>query len=127
MFAGFGEQFGVDREMAFAIARAFGGGLGMGNICGALSGAFMVLGFKFRDESDEREARYKTYDLVREFVKRFESRHGTIMCKALLDGVDLGTEIGRQEALDKELFKTVCPKYVRDAGEILNDLLGLHA
>lgn len=83
----------------------------------------MVLGFKHQNEDDERQARYKTYDLVKEFVKRFEEKHDTITCKELLGGVNLGTEKGRQEAVDRKLFTTVCPEFVRDAAEILDDLL----
>ena len=36
--------------MAFNLARAFGAGMGLGRICGAVSGAFMVLGFKYQNE-----------------------------------------------------------------------------
>ena len=97
--------------------------MGLGKMCGALSGAFMVLGLKFQDNDDEKKARYKTYDLVREFISRFESRQGTILCKDLLGGVDLGTEAGRQEAVKRKLFTTVCQKYVRDAAEILDDMM----
>jgi len=109
--------------MAFNLARAFGAGMGLGRICGAVSGAFMVLGFKYQNEDDERQARYKTYDLLKEFIKRFEKQHGTIICKELLDGVDLGTETGRQEAAERKLFTTICPEFVRDAAKILDDLL----
>jgi len=109
--------------MAITIARAFGSGMGLGKICGAVSGAFMVLGFKYQNEDDERQARYKTYDLVKEFIKRFEEQHGTITCKKLLGGVDVGTEMGRQQAADRKLFTTLCPEFVRDAAKILDDLL----
>jgi C_GCAxxG_C_C family probable redox protein len=93
--------------------------MGRGSICGALIGAFMVLGFQFQEKSDERRARYKTYDRVGEFVERFETRHGTIMCKELLGGVDLTTEAGRRQALDQKLFTTICPKLVEEAADIL--------
>jgi len=109
--------------MAFNLARAFGAGMGIGRICGAVSGAFMVLGFKYQNEDDERQARYKTYDLVKEFIKRFEEKHGATNCKDLLGGVDLSTETGRQEAVDRKLFTTVCSELVRDAAKILDDLL----
>jgi len=109
--------------MAVTIGRAFGSGMGLGKICGAVSGAFMVLGFKHQNEKDERQARYKTYDLVKEFVKRFEEKHNATNCKELLGGVDPSTEKGRQEAIDRKLFTTVCPEFVKDAAEILDDLL----
>jgi C_GCAxxG_C_C family probable redox protein len=109
--------------MAFTIGRAFGSGMGLGKICGAVSGAFMVLGFKHQNEGDERQARYKTYELVKEFIKRYEEKHGTTSCKDLLGGVDLSTDKGRQEAIDRKLFTAVCPAFVKDAAKILDDLL----
>jgi C_GCAxxG_C_C family probable redox protein len=97
--------------------------MGRGGICGVLISAFMVLGFKFQGEADERQARYKTYDFVKEFIGSFETNHGTIVCKELLGGVDLGTEAGRRQALERELFTTVCPKFVQSAADILEKML----
>ena len=122
MLAGFGESFGVNRNQAFMIARGYGAGMGTGGICGAVTGAYMILGFIVGEDEDERRARYKTYRLVSEFARRFEARRGTLLCKTLLGGVDLGTEAGQKEAREANLFGTICPGYVRDAAEILEDL-----
>lgn len=97
--------------------------MGRGSICGALISAFMVLGFKVQGETDERQARYKTYDLVKEFIERFEKNHGTIVCKELLGGVDLATEAGRQQAREGKLFTTLCPKFVQSTADILEKIL----
>jgi C_GCAxxG_C_C family probable redox protein len=109
--------------MAFTLGRAFGAGMGLGSICGAVTGSFMILGFKNQGHEDERQARYKTYDLVREFVRLFQAQNGTILCKELLRGVDLSTDSGRQQASERKLFTTLCPAIVRNAAEILEDLL----
>lgn len=122
MLAGFGERFGLRQDQAFKIARAYGAGMGTGGICGAVTGAYMILGFLVGEDEDERRARFRTYDLVGDFARRFEARRGSLVCKTLLNGVDLGTEAGRKEAVDKNLFREVCPGYVRDAGEILETL-----
>lgn len=122
MLAGCGEQFGLGRDQALKIARAFGAGIGTGELCGAVSGAYMILGFLVGDDPDERRARFKTYDLVGEFTRRFVARRGSIVCKPLLGGVDLGTDEGRKEAMDKNLFRTICPGYVQDACEILSEI-----
>ena len=122
MLAGFGESFGLTRDQAFRIARAYGAGMGTGGICGAVTGAYMILGFLVGEDEDERRARFKTYELVGEFTRRFEARRGSLVCKTLLGGVDLGTDAGRKEAMEKNLFREVCPGYARDAGEILEEL-----
>ncbi len=126
MLAGFGEKYGLDQGLAVKLTRAFGSGMGRGDVCGAPVGAFMVMGIHFQDGSDERRIRYQTYDLVNEFVRQFEKHHGSIRCIDLMGGVDLGTEAGRQFAVQNNLFSTICPKYVKDAGEILDRILSKH-
>jgi len=122
MLAGFGEPFGLTRDHAFKIARAYGAGMGTGGICGAVTGAYMILGFLVGEDQEERRARFKTYELVGEFTRRFEARRGSLVCKTLLGGVDLGTDAGRREATGRNLFQTICPGYVRDATEILEEI-----
>jgi C_GCAxxG_C_C family probable redox protein len=121
MLAGFGERYGLDRPTAFKLARAFGSGMGMGRECGAVTGALMILGFKVQEATSEKETRYRVYDLAREFVRLFEEKRGTILCKDLL-GVDLGTPKGRDKAIKDNLFRTLCPGFVRDAAQILADM-----
>lgn len=123
MLAGFGELYGLDRSTALKLARAFGSGMGMGRECGAVTGALMILGLKVQEASSEKETRYRVYDLVRELVRRFEEKRGTIICKDLL-GVDLGTPEGRDKAIKDNLFRTLCPGFVRDAAQILDDMKG---
>jgi C_GCAxxG_C_C family probable redox protein len=95
--------------------------MGMGRECGAVTGALMILGLKVQEASSEKETRYRVYDLVREFVRLFEEKRGTILCKDLL-GVDTGTPEGRDKAIKDNLFRTLCPGFVRDAAQILDDM-----
>jgi C_GCAxxG_C_C family probable redox protein len=111
----------LNRSTAFKLARAFGSGMGLGHECGAVTGAMMILGYRVQEAPSEKEARYRVYDLVKEFVRRFEKIHGTIICKDLL-GVNLGTQEGRDQAIADNLFRTLCPAFVRDAARILSDM-----
>jgi C_GCAxxG_C_C family probable redox protein len=122
VLAGFGEPFGLDRDRALKITRAFGAGMGTGGMCGAVTGGLMILGFLVGEDEDERRARFKTYALAGEFMRRFETRRGSLVCKTLLGGVDLGTAAGQKEAMERNLFREVCSGLVRDAGEILEEL-----
>jgi len=115
---------GLDRELALEVAGAFGGGMArMGETCGAVTGAFMVIGLKYgMTKAKDEGARDKTYKLAQELVTRFRSRHGSMVCRELL-GYDLSNPEGRKAAFDKGLFFTLCPHLVRDAVEILEQLL----
>lgn len=119
----YGEPLGLDRNTAIKIAEGFGGGMaGMGETCGAVTGAFMVIGLKHgRTDAQDKEARAKTRELVREFTSRFASRNASIVCRDLL-GCDINTPEGTAMAREKGLFTTVCPKMVGDAAEILEEL-----
>ena len=95
--------------------------MGLGKECGAVTGAFMVMGLSIRQPKDEKDARFKAYDLVKRFKNRFEAAHGTILCKDLL-GVDVGTREGREKAVKQNLHRTLCPDFVKTAAEVLADL-----
>jgi len=95
----------------------------MGEQCGAVTGAFMVIGLKYgKAKAADEGARDRTYELVREFVTRFRSRHGSIVCRELL-GYDLSNPQEGELAKKKGLFDTLCPQLVRDAAEILEEIL----
>jgi C_GCAxxG_C_C family probable redox protein len=119
-----GERFGLDRQTALRMGEAFGGGMGrMGLTCGAVTGAFMVIGLKHAKLTpDDQDSREKSIQLVRRFRQAFEARHGSISCRKLL-GRDISTPEGYQQAVDRGLFREVCPKLVRDAAEIVGQLL----
>lgn len=94
----------------------------MGETCGAVTGAFMVLGLKYgRGKIEDEEAKTRTYRLVNEFVKRFKFRNSSIVCKDLL-GFDLSTPEGLKQANEKDVYVNVCPKFVQDSAIILEEL-----
>jgi C_GCAxxG_C_C family probable redox protein len=111
----------MDEETALKIASGFGGGMGrMAGTCGAVTGAIMFLGLRFGGATPDREAKERVYARVREFADRFKARNGSLLCRDLL-GCDIGTPDGYETG--KTLFTTTCPKYVRDACKILEEML----
>ena len=120
----YSKLFGLNHEVALKIAQAFGGGMArMGQTCGAVTGAFMVIGLKHgKMKAEDEEAKEKSYKIVREFIKRFKSLHDSIMCKDLL-GYDLDNSEEREEVEEKQICETRCPEFVQNAVEILEKLL----
>ena len=124
VLSSFAEGFGLDCSTALKVAAGFGGGMGrMALTCGAVTGAYMVIGLKYgATTAQDRQAKEKTYQLVRLFNEKFKSRNESVICKDLL-GCDIGTPAGFEEAKQRNLLTTVCPKLVRDASEILEEIL----
>jgi C_GCAxxG_C_C family probable redox protein len=124
ILSAFSDAYDLDQNLALKIAQPFGGGIAhRGEICGAVSGALMVIGLELgRTKADDTEARDRTYESVRQFIQKFENIHGSIVCKKLL-GYDIGSEEEHKKAEKEGLFETLCPKLVQDAAEILGDLV----
>jgi C_GCAxxG_C_C family probable redox protein len=120
----FAPQFGLDRELALKVSGPFGAGMGrMGDTCGAVTGAFMVIGLLHgRTQAGDQETKEKAYALVTELANQFRQRNGSLACRDLL-GCDLSTPEGRQYAHDHGLSATRCVDFVRDAAEIIDRML----
>ncbi len=108
----FGDRTGLNNEAALRLAASFGGGMGsLKEVCGALTGAFMVLGLVkgFTDPTRENKARHG--ERIDRLADAFRGRFGAISCRSLLlrnaaDGSD------RTEAKP-------CLKFVTAAAELL--------
>jgi C_GCAxxG_C_C family probable redox protein len=124
VFSSFSDEMGLDSETAKKIACGFGAGISKtGNICGAVSGAIMVIGLKYgKTKTGDNNATKKTRALVREFMQEFTKRHGSVCCTELL-GYNLSSPDQYEKARDSQLFVTKCPELVGDAAAILEEIL----
>ena len=113
-------ELGIDMETAKKISSAFGAGMGrLRKTCGALTGAFMVIGMKYGN-TDPKDMKTKlgAYDIVRELHNQFELKHGTSDCKDLLIKY---ADTKSVEARDHH--KIICCSLVRDAANFLESIL----
>jgi C_GCAxxG_C_C family probable redox protein len=110
--------------MALKVAGAFGGGMArMGETCGVVTGSMMAIGLKHgKTRADDYEAKEKTYRLVKDFVNKFKAKHKSILCRELLN-CDMSTPEGLHNFKDRNLAKTHCERFVKDAADILEDIL----
>jgi len=124
VLAACGEKYGLDNATAIKIAQAFGGGIGRtGNICGAVSGALMCIGLKYpAKDGKDSSAKEKAHVLAQKFMAEFERKHKSILCRELL-GCELATPEGRKKAHDSGAIKELCPKYVKDASNLICEIL----
>ncbi|MBN1124235.1 MAG: C_GCAxxG_C_C family protein [Sedimentisphaerales bacterium] len=123
VLAVFAEQFGMDFDTALKVASGLGGGIGrMGQTCGALTGAYMVLGLACGTENaSDKLTKETVYDLIVRMAERFAQRNGTTECKDLL-GFAMRSPTGQIAAKEPGAFDK-CPGYVRDAAEIVEEIL----
>ena len=123
VFAAFAGDFGIIEKQALQIGACFGGGMNKGEVCGACTGALMILGMKYGQfDLLDTESRAKGSAMAVRFLDEFAKRKGSYVCRDILD-CDLRTEEGRNFARSNCLFKTICPEMVRTAAEILTEIL----
>ncbi|MGN0537458.1 MAG: C-GCAxxG-C-C family (seleno)protein [Acutalibacteraceae bacterium] len=123
VFATFAGDFGLSEEMALKVATQFGGGARKGEMCGAVSGALMVLGLKFGHYNyNAPEEKRNAYKIAEEFMNRFIEKNGTVVCRELL-GYDVSKQEDMLKIKELGLFKSICPKMIQCATEIVEQML----
>lgn len=81
----FADLLGTDEETLKAVAAPFGGGMGrLREVCGAVSGMFMVAGLALRADTLDRNDKNALYALEREMARLFAEQTGSIVCRELL-------------------------------------------
>lgn len=80
----------IDEGAIAKLSSPFGGGIGrMREVCGAVSGMYIVLGFvRGYDDPKDTEGKKKLYVEVRELADKFKAEFGSIICRELLDGIE---------------------------------------
>lgn len=110
----FCEKYGLQKETAFRISCGLNSGVRCAEICGAVSGAILVIGLKHGDTLDMCNVK------TEEFIENFRAKNGDIVCRNIL-GCDISTSIGKEKATKENLFKTLCMDMVVSAAQILED------
>ena len=120
----FCDVMGVDADTAAKLASSFGGGMGrLREVCGAVSGAMLVLGAAqgyFRP--DDVEGKKAQYARVQQFAADFKARCGSIICRELL-GLP-GAESPVPDPRTAQYYKKrPCAQLVFDAAQLLEQTL----
>jgi C_GCAxxG_C_C family probable redox protein len=123
IFSTYSPQMDLDSELALKIASPFGAGIArFGKTCGAVTGALMVIGLRYGwTKVGKFKQKETTYEIAKEFITKFKERNITTSCKKLLN-CDISTPEGRNYAYDHKLFIEICPKFVQDSAEIIEEL-----
>ncbi len=129
----FADLTGLDDDTAARLASSFGGGMGrMREVCGAVSGALMVLGLaEGYTELKDTAAKSAHYARVRDLAERFKARcaeggrGGSIVCRELLAAAGVPHEAGGEAEARTEAYyaKRPCPELCAIAAAIVQEML----
>jgi len=125
VFYSFCDELQFDKNTDLKLACGFGAGMGRkGEVCGAVSGGILVIGIKYgRGENDDPSAKELTYAKTRELMDQFAGKHGTCICRQLLNGCDLTMEEGQKQFTENDLSNKVCKPCIQSAVVILENII----
>ncbi|MBQ2450168.1 MAG: C_GCAxxG_C_C family protein, partial [Lachnospiraceae bacterium] len=125
VFLAFEDMHKMDPKTALKLSSSFGGGMGrLREVCGAVSGMFMVAGVLYGyDDPKDYEAKKVHYERIQQLAKEFELRNGSIVCRQLL-GLGEGKDTPAPEKRTQEYYKKrPCAELVGIAAAIMEQYI----
>ena len=123
MMLAFEDLLTIDLDTALKIASPFGGGMGrLREVCGSVSGMFMVLGFIYGySDPKDYEGKKTLYEHIQELARRYEEANGSIICREILgDPAHGGDPTPRTDSFYK---KRPCAEYVGMCARITEEII----
>lgn len=120
------DEVGLDFDTALKISCGFGAGMGrMREVCGACTGAFMVLGLKYgTTDGSDAKAKGENYEIIQKFAARFKEENGfdSIICRELL-GLDGPSRPQPDKRTNEYYKKRPCVEMVALASGLLGEFM----
>ena len=121
--AAFADKTGLDFATSVNVSEGFGGGAGSGELCGALSGAIMVLGLMNPvDPEDVVGSKRRVMKLSKELQNRFREQFEAVRCTDLLKNRNINAETATGPAKEMGLTNH-CAIMIVTAVDIVEKLL----
>lgn len=121
----YADRFSIDIKELRKISTGFGAGCMRGETCGALIGAYMVLGL-LNGVCECGEAgqiqKVQSLKVSANFNEEFFKKFGAYTCKELL-GADISTKEGAEKIMSENLMNAFCPNLVVEVTRILDSLV----
>ncbi len=119
----FADMVNIDKSELAKLAMSFGGGVGhMREVCGAVSGAAIILGLIYgNDEPGKNKPEH--YERVQAVANAFKEETGSIVCRELLGLTNPDTSAPPEPRTDAYYKKRPCPELVGLAAEILDNYI----
>ena len=123
--AAFCDETNMSFKDAVKIASSFGGGMGrLREVCGAVSGMFMVVGAKFGyTDPTDKQRKAEHYKLIQSLAKEFEEANGSIVCRELLKLSAKRETPTPEDRTETYYKKRPCALLVEQAAQILDEYI----
>ena len=117
---------GMDKQTAAKMASPFGGGMGrMREVCGAVSGMYMVLGTLYGyDNSDADSKKKELYKDVQALAEKFRAENGSIICREILKNPPSDPNPSPRTA--EYYAKRPCARMVMTAARLMEEFIAEH-
>ena len=116
-------EVGLTEEQGLKLASCLGVGAMQGQLCGAVSGALIAIGYKYGNtERNDMATKGLCLAKRQEFYDRFQKEFGSFTCPELM-GLDLRIPEEGEEARKRGLIQTFCPKVCKFAILTVKDIL----
>ena len=128
VFAAFSDITGIDEELSLRLSSSFGGGMGrMREVCGAVSGMFMVAGLLYGyDSPTAYEEKKEHYERIQELAHAYSALNGSIVCRELL-GLSVKEDVPTPEKRTETYYKKrPCEQLVGMAAAIMEKYIEEH-
>lgn len=121
----FADELEIDFDTAMKLASSFGGGMGrLREVCGAVSGMFIIAGLKFGySDPQDKELKTKHYKLIQELADKFKEDHPSIVCRELLGLGQKKESYIPDDRTENYYQKRPCVQIVGKAAEIIGEYL----
>lgn len=117
---------GLDEQLSAKIASGFGGGVGgLREVCGAFSGAAMVLShlYGYNDPKDDA-GKKAVYEHVQTLAEKFRQLNNSIICRELLANMPVDPNPTPKAAA--YYAKRPCARMVMVAADLLDEFIAAH-
>ena len=124
--AAFGDLTGLDEKTAAKMASCFGGGMGrMREVCGAVSGMFMVLGYLYGyDDPKDNGGKKQLYKDVQALAEQFRQANGSIICREILKNAPSDPDPSPRTA--EYYAQRPCARMVMTAARLMDEFIAEH-
>lgn len=120
----FNDIIGLDEKTCMKLASSFGGGMGkLREVCGAVSAMFMIAGLlKGYEVAGDDIGKARQYQLIQDLAKKFKAKHGTIICRELLNLIDEDSPIPSKRTAEYYASRP-CEEFIKTASEIIENYI----